>query len=78
MVVGHKKLHDVSASRACALWTTAAALLAVRSLSLPVLLLFPNRVIAGYPAVIGQSAARRALWFAAPVTLYLYDHRLVR
>jgi hypothetical protein len=56
MVVGHKKLHDVSASRACAWWTAAAVLLPSKRVALwlvallAVLLLFSNRVIAGYPA----------------------------
>jgi len=72
MVVGHKKLHDVSASRTCALWTTAAVLLAL----LPVLLLFSNGVMAGYPAIICRSVARRAFRRAAYLTVYLYDRRL--
>jgi hypothetical protein len=56
MVVGHKKLHDVSASLACAWWATAAGFLALKLETLQrvvlfaVLLLFPIRIMAGYPA----------------------------
>jgi hypothetical protein len=41
-----------------------------------VLLLFSNGVMAGYPAIICRSVARRAFRRAAYLTVYLYDRRL--
>src|ERR1700761_9419081 len=54
MVVGHKKLHDVSASRACPLWTTAV----VGSRCTSILV---YRIMAGYPAFAAPSGGAARL-----------------